>query len=239
MEKLKQYRKSLEYSYTLGPFPTFELIENKPEVVERVILSEEFNDLDKITNLLKVNNIPYYFEPKTLERIGNKKKIYVAGVLKKYSQDIENGNHLVLDNISDMGNLGTIVRTMVAFNIRDLALIGNSCDIFNPKVIRGSMGALFKIRFQYFSNLEEYLKQFNNNKYAFILEDDSKYVSKQNIIEPYSLIFGNEGTGLGSEYYRDDINKIIIEQSEDVDSLNLTIAVGIGMYTIERKVKNV
>lgn len=239
MEKLKQYRKSLKYSYTLGPFPTFELIKNKPEVVEKVILSEEFTQLDKITKLLKENNIPYYFEPKTLERIGNKKKIYVAGVLKKYSQDIEFGNHLVLDNISDMGNLGTIVRTMVAFNIRDLALIGNVCDIFNPKVIRGSMGALFKIRFEYFNSLEDYLKKCNNNKYAFILEDDSKFISEIEIKEPYSLIFGNEGSGLGKEYYKDNINKTIIEQSEDVDSLNLTIAVGIGMYTAERKIKNV
>lgn len=230
MEKLKQYKKNYSYSYTLGPFPTFELVKNRHEIVEKVILSEEFNELDKITKLLEEKNIPYYFEPKTLERIGNKKKIYVAGVFNKYYEKIQNGNHLVLDNISDMGNLGTIVRTMVAFNIKDLALIGNSCDIFNPKVIRGSMGALFNIRFEYFDSIEKYMSKFNNNNYGFMLEKDSKKLSEFKIEKPFSLIFGNEGSGLGKEYIRDDIKQVIIEQSADVDSLNLTIAVGIGMY---------
>ncbi|HHX67139.1 MAG: RNA methyltransferase [Miniphocaeibacter sp.] len=235
MEKLKQYKKEFNYTYTLGPFPTFELINSRPEKVERVILSEKFNELDKIISLLNEKKIPFSFEPRTLERIGNKKNIYVAGVLKKYAENIKEGNHLVLDNISDMGNLGTIIRTMVAFGLKDLVLIGNSCDIFNPKVIRGSMGALFKIRFEYFKTIEDYIKKFNNKKYAFILDEDSKDILKTNIEKPYSLIFGNEGSGLGKEYYRADIDKIIIEQSSEVDSLNLPIAIGIGIYTIKNK----
>ena len=230
MEKLKQYKKDYNYSYTLGPFPTFELVNNKPTIVEKVILSEEFNELDKITKLLEEKNIPYYFEPRTLERIGNKKKIYVAGVFNKYHEEIQSGNHLVLDNISDMGNLGTIIRTMVAFNIRDLALIGSSCDIFNPKVIRGSMGALFNIRFEYFENIEKYMDKFSNNYYGFMLEEKSEKLSEVEVEKPYSLIFGNEGSGLGKEYIRDNVKQVIIEQSEYVDSLNLTIAIGIGMY---------
>lgn len=235
MEKLKQYKKEFNYTYTLGPFPTFELINSKPELVDRVILSEKFNELDKIILILKEKKIPFSFEPRTLERIGNKKNVYVAGVLKKYAENIKEGNHLVLDNISDMGNLGTIIRTMVAFGIKDLALIGNSCDIFNPKVVRGSMGALFKIRFEYFKTIEGYIKKFNNNKYAFILDENSKNILNTTIEKPYSLIFGNEGSGLGKEYYRSDIEKIIIEQSSEVDSLNLPIAIGIGMYTIKNK----
>ncbi|MDL2310988.1 TrmH family RNA methyltransferase [Peptostreptococcaceae bacterium OttesenSCG-928-C18] len=231
MEKLKQYKKTFDYSYTLGPFPTFELIEYKPDVVEKVILSEDFTEVDKITSLLEEKNIPYYFEPKTLERLGNKKKIFVAGVFHKYDEGILAGNHLILDNISDMGNLRTIIRTMVAFNIRDLILIGSSCDIFNPKVVRASMGALFKIRFNYFSNIKEYLEKFNNNLYGFMLEDDSKNISNISIEEPFTLIFGNEGSGLGEDYKMDKITKVIIEQSKYVDSLNLTIAAGIGMYS--------
>ncbi len=239
MEKLRQYKKEFSYSYTLGPFPTFELIKNKENIIERVILSKEFTELEKITGLLKQKNIPYYFEPKTLERIGNKKKVFVAGVFKKYYESIKSGNHLILDNISDMGNLGTIVRTMVAFNITDVALIGNSCDIFNPKVIRGSMGALFKIRFEYFDSIDDYIKRFRNNMYGFMLEEDSKKLSEIDIKEPFSLILGNEGSGLGYEYNRNEINRVIIEQSEFVDSLNLTIAAGIGMYTANGRKNNV
>ena len=230
MEKIKQYKKDLSYSYTLGPFPTFELINSKPEIIEKIILSKEFNDLDKVIKLLEDKNIKYSFDSKVLERIGNKKNIYMAGVFEKFNSNIVEGNHLVLDNISDMGNLGTIIRTMVAFNIKDLALIGNTCDIFNPKVIRGSMGSLFKIRFENFKTFDDYEKKFNNNKYAFLLNEESENLSDIEFKKPYSLIFGNEGSGLGKEYLKSNINKVIIEQGKEVDSLNLTIAVGIGIY---------
>ena len=230
MEKIKQYKKDFNYSYSLGPFPTFELIKSKPEIIEKIILSKDFNELDKIIKLLEEKNINYSFDTKVLERIGNKKNIYVAGIFNKYDEKINEGNHLVLDNISDMGNLGTIIRTMVAFNINDLAIIGNSCDIFNPKVIRGSMGSLFKIRFEKFKSFRDYEKRFNNNKYAFLLDNSSVNLQEVEYKKPYSLIFGNEGSGLGMEYSKEDINKIIIEQSKEVDSLNLTIAVGIGLY---------
>lgn len=230
MEKIKQYKKDLSYSYTLGPFPTFELIEAKPEIIEKIILAKEFNELDKVIEILEEKNIKYSFDSKVLERIGNKKNIYMAGIFRKFNNEIKEGNHLVLDNISDMGNLGTIIRTMVAFNIKDLALIGNTCDVFNPKVVRGSMGSLFKIRFENFNTFEDYDKKFNNNKYAFLLNDDSENLSNIKFKKPYSLIFGNEGSGLGKEYYKSNINKVIIEQGEEVDSLNLTIAVGIGIY---------
>ena len=59
MEKIKQYKKDLNFSYTLGPFPTFELINSKPEIVKKVILSKDFTEIDKIINLLEENNIAY------------------------------------------------------------------------------------------------------------------------------------------------------------------------------------
>lgn len=238
MEKLKIYKKDIEYSYTFGPFPTMELVLARPELVERVIMSENFTEKEKFEKIFKEKNIFYSYEDKTIKRIGKRDNIYVLGVFKKFSDELEMGkNHLVLDNIRDMGNLGTIIRTMTAFDIENLALIGNTCDIFNPKVVRGSMGALFKIRFKFYENFGEYKKEFSTNStYAFMLDESSKKLSEVKIEKPYSLIFGNEGSGLGEEYQKDKaINKVIIEQSEKVDSLNLSIASSIGMYEFKMK----
>ena len=67
-------------------------------------------------------------------------------------------------------------------------------------------------------------------KNAFLLNEESENLSDIEFKKPYSLIFGNEGSGLGKEYLKSNINKVIIEQGKEVDSLNLTIAVGIGIY---------
>lgn len=238
MEKLKTYKKDMEYSYTFGPFPTMELVLSRPELVERVIMSENFTEKEKFEKIFKENNIFFSYEDKTIKRIGKRENIYVLGVFKKFNCKLDKDkNHLVLDNIRDMGNLGTIIRAMTAFDIENLALIGNTCDIFNPKVVRGSMGALFKIKFKFYEDYREYKEEFPKNKgYAFMLDDTAERLHNIEIQKPYSLIFGNEGSGLGEDYEKDgDIQKVIIEQSEKVDSLNLSIASSIGMYEFKMK----
>lgn len=231
MMRLKNYKKEFDYSYVLGPFPTLELVETKPEILESVYVSPDFNKIQETIELLEKLGIAYEIDQKNLNRISTKKKEYMAGVFNKYKGEISRGkNHILLDNVSDMGNLGTIIRTMVGFGYRDLALVGNCCDIFNPKVIRGSMGAFFKVNFEEFSNLKEYRERFDNKIYGFMLEEDSKEIKTTNFEENFTLAFGNEGRGLGDEYKSNGISKVIIPQSEDVDSLNLTIAAAVAMY---------
>lgn len=231
MERLRVYSKEMGYSYTLGPYPTFEIIKKRPELVIRVILSEGFREREKMIRLLEEKGISYTFEEKTLERIGNKKKIFAAAVFKKELEPIKEGNHLLLEEVRDMGNLGTIIRTMAGFGFKDLVLLGNTCDIFNPKVIRGSMGSFFGIRISAFENLSEYRKQWKEqNIYAFVLDEESRRLPEIRYETPYTLCFGNEGDGLSEDFYGEGIQKIFIPQTEDVDSLNLTLACGVGMY---------
>ncbi|WP_055078854.1 TrmH family RNA methyltransferase [Lagierella massiliensis] len=235
MTKLKKYRKDFEYSYVLGPFPTLELVDSRREIVEKVYISPEFNEIEKVSEKLDKLSIPYEISQDNLNRISLKKKEYMAATFKKYHSEIENEkNHIILDRVSDMGNLGTIIRTMVGFGYRDIALIGNCCDIFNPKVIRGSMGSFFKINFEKFSTIDEYRKKYDNEIFAFMLDDDAKLLQDTTFTKKFSLAFGNEGSGLGEEYKVDDIKKVIIPQSEDVDSLNLTIAAAVAMYEAKK-----
>lgn len=226
--KGKVYKKNYSYSYALGPFPSIELIQTKPEVIDRVILSEEFNQKEELISLLKEKQLTYTFEEKTLERIGNRKKVYVATLFQKYTTEISQGNHLLLDQIDNMGNLGTIIRNMCAFGYYDLVLIGETCDYFDPKVIRASMGSIFKIRMEHFDCIEDYQNKFQRSVYAFMLDKKAKRLGEMSYDVPHTLAFGNEGAGLGDDYRR--FQPVMIEQSDHVDSLNLTIACGIGMY---------
>lgn len=235
MRKYKKYSKKSDYSYTLGAFPTYELLESQTHV-EIVFIDEKFNEKEKLIDILEKKNINYEISSSTIKRISNKENTFVIGVFKKSSRDlIREKNHVVLHNISDMGNLGTIIRTMVAFSIYDLALIGNVCDIYNPKTIRASMGAFFKIRFKYYETMEEYIKEHKNNLYLFMLSlDNNDSIYKKSIKTPYSLVMGNEGSGLPKDFKKYG-EKIFIPQSKDVDSLNLPIATAIGLYEFRRK----
>jgi TrmH family RNA methyltransferase len=96
------------------------------------------------------------------------------------------------------------------------------------------MGALFRINFEYFQNWEEYIEKYpSRNNYPFLLEGD-KEIKEIEFKEPVSLVFGNEGKGLPDKF-KDIGQSVYIEHGEDIDSLNLSIAAGIGMWESVRK----
>lgn len=253
--KFKKYDKSSNVSYTFGQFPTLELVESKKAKLIALILHEKLNQTAEIKTLIsfaKENGVDVIVSSKQIEILGSKENCYLVGVFEKYTEKIDNGNHIVLVSPSDSGNLGTIIRTMLGRNIKNLAIIKNgkktdnplelsksntSVDIFNPKVIRASMGSIFKIKVQTFDNFEEYEKTFlNNKKYAFCLEannylDNLSVMPKQN----FSLIFGNESTGLSEEIIK-KCDKIKIAQTEYIDSFNLAISVGMAIFYFTKNI---
>ena len=242
--EIKPYKKDFEYSYTLGAFPTFELIDAKPEAVKEVYCSASFTDMEKLEDKCREKGVKLSVNDKVINRLSDKGNVYVVGVFDKYTQQLESKKpHLVLVNPSDMGNLGTIIRTAVGFGIMDLAIIEPAADIFNPKTVRASMGALFRLRQHRFSSFEEYMasNEFgsgNDNKreiFTFMLNGKRQLtVSDCPKPELYSLVFGNEATGLPDSFLKIGTS-IIIPQTPYVDSLNLTIAAGIGMYMFSSK----
>jgi len=230
--QIKPYRKDADYSYTLGAFPTFELIDAKPEIVRRVIVHSTFTEQDKLRGICSKNNISVEINDNLIRKLSDKENCYVAGVFGKYSCKLDADKpHIVLVNPSNMGNLGTIIRTAVGFGIYNLAIIQPSADIFNPKTVRSSMGALFRLKFALYDNFESYRNEFGRHEiYTFMLNGE-KTLKLDNCpkAELYSLVFGNEASGLDDSYLKVGTS-IMIPQSPYVDSLNLTIAVGIGAY---------
>ena len=172
--QVKAYKKDFEYSYTLGAFPTMELINSRPNQVMAVYVSSKFeSDLD-IMGICKEKGIPVIESDKTLNRISTKENCFVAGVFKKFEGTLEADKpHVLLVNVSDMGNLGTIIRTLVGLGIYDLGIVAPAADIFNPKVSRASMGAVFKMRFHVFDSFEEYEKLYgNHDMFPFMLDGE-------------------------------------------------------------------
>lgn len=231
-EPVKPYKKSADYSYTLGAFPTIELIKSRAAKVREVYVHSTFTDTENLTKLCRQNQIPLRTADRQIARLSDKENVFVIGVFEKYEQQLEPKNsQIVLVNPSNMGNLGTILRTAVGFGVHDIALISPAADVFHPKVVRSSMGALFRLRHQYFDSFKEYRTQNPEQEiFTFMLNGRRQLtVSECPKPELFSLVFGNEATGLDDSYL-DVGTSVMIPQSPDVDSLNLTIAVGVGTF---------
>jgi TrmH family RNA methyltransferase len=121
----------------------------------------------------------------------------------------------------------------LGFNIHSLAIIKPAADIFDPKTIRASMGATFQLDFQYFESFKDYQKVFTNHTYAFMTGGKVE-LAQTSFKEPYALIFGSEASGLDSDFL-DMGTSVRIPQNDTIDSLNLSVAVGIALYATQRQ----
>lgn len=231
--KPKDYKKDFSYSYASGVFATLELLKNRPWEVIRVFLNpggKGDKGLNEIQQLCDKYKIPVEKASGIVIKLTHSENTYAVGVFKKYQTNLNpDDNHLMLVNPQDMGNIGTIIRTMVGFNVKNLAIIRPGADIYDPKVIRSSTGAFFKINFEYFSNFEDYSKKFPRNYYTFTL-NAQKELSKVQFEKPFTLIFGNENTGLSREFEKVGTS-VKINHSKEIESLNLGISVGVVLYS--------
>ena len=236
--KIKRYQKEFTYSYAFGAYPVIELLKSHPESVLKVLFKEDsFKDgnIPVIQKECEKRNIHTQINNKLIDKISVKENTYVVGVFKKYASKIkEDENHIVLVNPSNTGNLGTILRTMLGFDFKNLAIIKPAVDMFDPLVVRASMGAVFGINFEYFNNIEEYVSKFSSHHlYPFMLNGKSS-VENVKFVKPYSIIHGNESKGL-DEKYLELGESVYIPHSKDIDSLNLSIAAGISMWEAVKK----
>lgn len=235
--KLKRYSKKSTYSFCFGAEPTMELIETKEEKVVKVLLKEEGlkdSAVKKLKKILEKKEIPFEVNDRLIEKISSKGNTYVVGVFEKYECEVsKKKSHVVLVSPRNPGNLGTIIRNMVAFGFEDIVLIKPAVDIFQPSAVRSAMGAMFYINFQYFDSFEEYREVFKgHNMYCFML-DAKKEISEIEFKKPFSLVFGNESKGLEKKFL-DYGQPVFIPHSEFVDSLNLSMSVGIALYVVSK-----
>jgi len=233
--KLRTYKKEFGYSYALGASLVIELLQNRPEDCIVVIFSPAYPDKGgRIAKLCEKYNIPIEENQKFIDMLSPKENCYALAAFSKRERQIGAGkSHVILDSPSDMGNLGAVIRSCAGFGINDVAIVGGGADVFNPKAIRASMGAFFHINAQYFDSITDYLGFFGGNRgiYTFMLGGDHNLADLPvNKNEIYSLVFGNEASGLDYDTYKNIGKSVVIGHSGKIDSLSLPTAAGIALF---------
>jgi RNA methyltransferase, TrmH family len=146
-------------------------------------------------------------------------------LLKKFSQDIQQASfYLVLDQIQDPGNLGTIIRIADWYGIQQIICSHSTVDVYNPKVVQATMGGIFRIAVQY-CDLDQFIPQTQLPVYGALLEGVNIY--EQTLKPEGILIVGNEGNGISPSIQQLITNPITIPRFGQAESLNVSIATGI------------
>ena len=235
MPKLEAYDKSLPYSYALGIYPCHALLDARPDAARRLLIDEsaaQGEGIERLCARCGALGIRYEAAARVLRRESRKHNCYAALVFDKF-QDVLSADapHVVLHELSDAGNLGTILRTCLGFGVKDVALIHPAADHFEPHVIRASMGAAFAMRVAAFETFEDYLGAYPGHAlYPFMLDSATPlHEAAPNASTPYALVFGNEGRGLPPDFAQLG-QSVVIPHCGAIDSLNVAVAVGIGVY---------
>ena len=235
MPKLEPYSRKLPYSYQLGVFPALMLLEARPECASRLLLHPQGLENEGVVKLRErcaALGVREELAERVLRRESKKDNCFAGLVFNKYDCTLEPGlSHAVLCQISDAGNAGTAMRSLLGFGIRDVAVVRPCVDVFDPHVLRASMGAFFKLRVKVYENFDDYRAEFPDRPlYPFML-DASKPLNDvaRAAVPPFSLVFGNEQTGLPAVFSTYG-QAVRIPQSDEIDSLNLAVAVSVGTY---------
>ena len=159
----------------------------------------------------------------------------IVGLCKMMYKNNIGNKILILDDVQDPGNLGTIVRSSVAFNIDTIILSKNTVDLYNQKVIRSTQGMIFYINIIR-DDLVEIIKKLKDEKYFIYTTDVEEGISLKDIEkkEKFALIMGNEGNGVKKEIAGLADKKINIKINSEVESLNVAIATSIILYEFDK-----
>lgn len=219
--------------------------ELKAEEILEVFVSESFENENK--SLLK-NIFPKYetvsdrvFDsisdtktPQGVLAVAKRKEYTLEGILKNAKAPL---SLLILDGLQDPGNLGTLVRAGEGAGISGIIMSENTVDIYNPKVIRSTMGSIFRVPFIYVKDLKEVIDKLNSNGisvYASSLEGAIEY-DRPDYKKDTAFIIGNEAAGISKEILDITDKKIKIPMLGEVESLNAAVAGSILMYEAVRQ----
>ena len=235
MAKLESYDKSLDYSYAPGIFPATECLLNAKDRSLRLLLSsasEKSEGARKLRERAEAAGIRIEIADRALERISKKENCFAAMVYKNEEGvfDVQSP-HVVLHHPSDSGNMGTILRTALGFGLKNIAIIRPAVDSDDPRVTRASMGAAFSLNVRHFDSFEQYRTEYPERQlFPFMLTGAVPLDEAVKKVDgAFSLVFGNEASGLPDEFAQWGVSTLI-PHSQQIDSLNLAIAAGIGMY---------
>ena len=166
-----------------------------------------------------------------LQRISNLKspnKVLAVVQFKNNKIIKHDGITLVLDEINDPGNLGTIIRMCDWFGVKQIICSKNTVDIFNPKVVQSAMGSAFRVQVNYI-DLENYLSDIKTPIYGAFM--DGKNLKEVKLPKSAHLVMGNEANGISAEINKLVTDKVAIKNiGKSAESLNVAVATSILLH---------
>lgn len=240
--KLKKNRDSHALFIAEGTKITEELINNPKSVnIHSIYGTDEW--INENHSLLKKNN--FEFQTITEEQLSRISQLQTPNKVLTLCHKLENTKPyenfslaLALDNISDPGNLGTIIRIADWFGIDTIICSENTVDIYNPKVIQATMGSFLRVKL-FYTKLDSYLQNSNKNIYGTLLDGENIY--KTEIKSNSIIVIGNEANGISSEIEELVSHKIKIPSyphaniENTAESLNAAIATSITVAEFKRQ----
>ena len=152
--------------------------------------------------------------------------------IRKYDIDdiLNEDKILLLDKIQDAGNIGTIIRTADAFNVKGIICMENTVDVYSPKVVRSTMGSILREKIIYIKSEDLFgLKKYGHILYGTSLSSN-KYIEDINFSKKSIFILGNEANGISEEVEKICDSLVKIKMSGNTESLNVAIAAGIILH---------
>ena len=221
--------KTAEEAYLLGF--NIELCLIDIEVKDKVLNSFKF--LNKISKTYVSSNVlSVLTDVKTPQGV-----VCVVNIPKK-ELSLPQNNFLVLENLQDPGNLGTIIRSARGTDFKDIYLI-NCVSPYNQKVVRSTMGAIFNQNLYFFASTQEFIdfSKNNNLKLCVGTMDGENLFNFKMPKHNFGVVIGNEGRGVSKELINLATHKVSIPMKNNLESLNAAVACSIMMYYFDN-VKN-
>lgn len=260
-EKLKSVKKLRQKkyrydsnSYVCEGWRIFtEAVETNAKDIQKIIINESFksgNHFSELIKIFQIKKIPIFStSDKLFNSISNEESpsgILFISNMNYYNESdiltIRTNDGIYLENISDPGNLGTIIRTAAWFGFKSIILSPDSVDPFNAKVVRASAGGIFKIDLYLNCGLEKLYKAGIANNYDFVgtTLQNGIALNNWNVSDKNIIFFGNEAHGLTNSAKQLLKKKITVSGSGNIESLNLSVTAGIVLnYLFGSKIKGI
>lgn len=233
----KKYRHEKGLFFVEGKNSVFEALKSDFEI-KHVLISKDCDiqldiDKDKVTFVDEgvFKKISDTVTPQMIMAVVKMPEYSVNDLIKK------DGLYIILDEVQDPGNLGTIIRSADAFDVDAVFTINNTVDVYNPKVLRSTMGSVFHVPVVNDASIDVLFDAIKESGLKVLSTDlkAEKYIYDYDISKNVALIFGNESRGVNKslETYVD--GSFIIPMEGKAESLNVSIAASICLYESQRQ----
>jgi TrmH family RNA methyltransferase len=219
----KKQRDEQQLFIAEGPKLVEEILRSDFEIVSMYGLKDWIKENDSIEQpVVEISEA----ELKKISSLQTTNKVLVVAKQKRLPDEpvLKNEITLVLDDIQDPGNLGTIIRIADWFGIKQIVASNETVDVYNNKVVQSTMGSLCRVNVWY-KELGAFLSTVSTNTYGAVLNGESIYAT--NKISEGLLIIGNEGKGIHSSVSSFITHPVTIPRVGDAESLNAAVATGI------------